>query len=162
MTLNNLKKSATKTLLAVGVFFLAVSCNKKQHEDVAERFLNHMANAEFEKAKEFCDEQTASMVSMMASFAGENTKESDKKEKVTIISSELNEAKDKATVKYTSTAEEGEKTIDLSLIDGNWKVSMDKENENKEQGTPNIEDALEGFEELSDSLEHFEEEFSEE
>lgn len=159
MSINNLKKSTAKTLLAVGILFLAVSCNKKSPEAVAEKFLNHMANAEFDQAKEVCDSQTASMIGMMAGMAGDNAKKEGEKEKIKIISSELNEAKDKAVVKYTSSKEEGEKTLNLSLIDGNWKVSMDKENDKKEEGKQDIENAFDEFEESLDSLG---EEFSEE
>lgn len=139
MTKFNYTKFTSLLILFFALSTALVSCKKDENnpEDVAEKFLTHLNNAEFGEAKKYADEATASMLGMLESFGGDNAKkEEENTEKITIIKSEITE--DKAVVTYTSSGEEGEKTLPLKKIDGTWKVSIDKENENKEGG-PNIE-----------------------
>ena len=125
--------------LFIGIFSLVTltSCsNEGNPEAVAEKFLNHINNGEFAEAKEYCDEQTASLIGMMESMAGDKKNElKDSGVKTEIISSEVKE--DKATVKYKSTggtkgATGAEQTLNLIKVDGKWKVTIDKENANKD------------------------------
>lgn len=135
----NFKNIANKTflILAFVSFSFFVSCsNDGNPEAVAEKFLNHINKGEFNEAKEYCDEQTASLIGMMESMVADKKEEmKNNKEKIEIISSEVKD--DKAKVKYKSTGGEAagvEKSLDLVKVDGKWKVTFDKENANKEQG----------------------------
>lgn len=136
----NIKSIASKAFLILGFlsFSFFVSCsNDSNPEAVAEKFLNHINNGEFAEAKEYCDEPTAQLIGMMESVMGGKKDEmKNLNAKAEIISSEVNE--DKATVKYktTSTKEPNavEQSLQLVKVDGKWKVSIDKENANKEGG----------------------------
>lgn len=155
MKTNIIKGIASKAFLILGFlsFSFFVSCsNDSNPEAVAEKFLNHVNKGEFAEAKEYCDEQTASMIGMLESMAaGKKDELKNNKEKIEIISSEVVE--DKATVKYKSTGGEAstdaEKTLNLVKVDGKWKVTIDKENANKEEGMK----APAGDVEATDSLE---------
>lgn len=141
MKTNNFKSIASKAFLILGFLsftFFASCSNENDPEAVAKKFLDHVNKGEFKEAKEYCDEQTASLIGMMESMAGDKTKElKDQDVKTEIISSEVKE--DKATVKYKSTGGKAgtagaEQTLNLVKVDGKWKVTIDKENPNKEGG----------------------------
>lgn len=140
MKTNTFRSIAGKAFLILGFlsFSFFVSCsNDSNPEAVAEKFLNHVNKGEFAEAKEYCDEQTASLIGMMESMVAGKKDEMKKLDaKVEIISSEVTD--DKATVKYktTSTKEPAgtEQTLNLVKVDGKWKVTIDKENANKEGG----------------------------
>lgn len=141
MKTNTIKNIAGKAFLILGFLsfsFFASCSNDSNPEAVAEKFLNHVNKGEFAEAKEFCDEQTASLIGMMESMAGSKKDElKDSGVKVEIISSEVNE--DKAVVKYKTTggkagATAAEQSLNLVKVDGKWKVTIDKENANKEGG----------------------------
>jgi ribosomal protein L33 len=144
-------KKVTSSLLKVamlGVLLFNVSCSKEAEvEGVAEKFLTHLNNFEFKEAKEYSDDKTASMLGMLEGFssmAGNMPKE----EKATfkITGSEIKD--DVATVNYTQTkgGETKEEKLILKKIDGKWKVSMNKEDANKEDGkvpsTEKMEDSI--------------------
>ncbi|NDI99314.1 DUF4878 domain-containing protein [Flavobacterium sp. LaA7.5] len=124
-------------LLSMSMF---VSCSENGPEKVAKNFLELTSKGEFEKAKEYCDEDTAALLAMAESLGGKMKEEmKDKNVEIKILSSEINEEGNKATVKYTESTEgeesaSGEKSIDLVKIDDDWKVSMDKEGMKKEDG----------------------------
>lgn len=154
MKTNTFRSIAGKAFLILGFlsFSFFVSCsNDSNPEAVAEKFLNHVNKGEFAEAKEYCDEQTASLIGMMESMVAGKKDEMKKLDaKVEIISSEVTD--DKATVKYktTSTKEPTgtEQTLNLVKVDGKWKVTIDKENANKEGGAK----APSGEVEATDSL----------
>jgi len=154
MKTNTFRSIAGKAFLILGFlsFSFFVSCsNDSNPEAVAEKFLNHVNKGEFAEAKEYCDEQTASLIGMMESMVAGKKDEMKKLDaKVEIISSEVTD--DKATVKYktTSTKEPTgtEQTLNLVKVDGKWKVTIDKENANKEGGAK----APAGEAEATDSL----------
>ncbi|MDQ7962081.1 DUF4878 domain-containing protein [Flavobacterium lindanitolerans] len=138
MKTNTFRSIAGKAFLILGFlsFTFFVSCsNDSNPEAVAEKFLNHVNKGEFKEAKEYCDEQTASLIGMMESMAGAKKDELKKNDaKVEIISSEVKD--DKATVKYKTVGGKAEaaaeQTLNLVKVDGKWKVTIDKENANKE------------------------------
>lgn len=145
----NFKTIASKTfmLLAFVSFgFLASCSNDNDPEAVAEKFLNHVNKGEFKEAKEYCDEQTAQLIGMMESMvAGKKDEMKNADAKVEIISSEIKD--DKATVKYKTTggkeAATTEQSLQLVKVDGKWKVTIDKENMNKEGGAKGAETDME-------------------
>jgi len=118
------------SLLAVLSFSL-FSCSGNGPEGVAEKFVVLTSQGDFTEAKKYCDESTAAMMNMAETLVAgkkEELKEKNKDIKVDIISSDVKD--DKATVKYNivngeTTSEE--KQIDLKKIDGEWKVSLNKE-----------------------------------
>lgn len=85
-------------------------------------------------------------------MAGDKTKElKDADVKTEIISSEVKD--DKATVKYKSTGgksgNSAEQTLQLVKVDGKWKVTIDKENANKEGGAKAPETDVEATDSLT-------------
>ncbi|MEL1243599.1 DUF4878 domain-containing protein [Flavobacterium sp. DGU11] len=118
-------------MLAIMSITLFVSCGKESGpEGVAKSFIEHTTKGEFEEAKKYCDETTGQMMGMAGGMMTPEQKAEAKKKdvKIDIISSEIKE--DKAVVKYKVTAEgedATEKTMDLKKVDGDWKVTMNKE-----------------------------------
>lgn len=142
MKTNLIQSTAKKLMMLVAFvsFGVLTSCSGDNPEGVAEKFLNHVNKGEFEEAKKYCDKKTGELIGMMASMAGGKEAElKDKDIKAEIVSSEIKE--DKATVKYKTVgkdapADSKEQSIDLIKEDGKWKVTIDKENMNKEGGAP--------------------------
>lgn len=130
-----ISKNWTRSILIMGLLLVVISCNKEDGpEKVAEKFLTHISKAEFAEAKEYCDEKSGGFLDMMAGMVGENKPTDEEAGKVEIIKSEINE--DKAKVTYKNSNEEGEKTLDLVKVEDKWLVTIDKENQNKEEGAP--------------------------
>ncbi|MFN3756185.1 MAG: lumazine-binding protein [Flavobacterium sp.] len=131
----NISKFWSKSFLMMSLLFLVISCKKEDGpEQIAEKFLTHISKAEFKEAKEYCDEKSAGFLDMMAGMVGENKPTEEEAGTIEIIKSEINE--DKAKVTYKNSNEEGEKTLDLVKVDDKWLVTIDKENQNKEEGAP--------------------------
>ena len=111
---------------------------KKHYYQLAKKYHPDLNKGDFEKAQKYCDEDTAAILAMAESLGGKAKEEMKGKDvKINIISSEVNEEGDKATVKYTETTDgetSPEKSVELKKIDGDWKVSMDKESMKKEDG----------------------------
>ncbi len=143
-------------LVAFVSFTALTSCSGDNPEAVAEKFLNHVNKAEFEEAKKYCDKKTGELIGMMASMAGGKTEEMKNKDiKTEIISSEIKD--EKASVKYKivgkdAPADSKEQSIDLIKEDGKWKVTIDKENANKEGGAPATEEPVDTLAVPVDSL----------
>lgn len=119
---------------------MLVSCSGGGPEGVAKKFLELTNKGEFEKAKEYCDEDTAALIGMMENMAKDKIEEmKDNNAKIVIISSDVNEEEGKAKVTYKSIEEDQkeedvkESQLDLVKVDGDWKVTIDKENMKKEQ-----------------------------
>lgn len=138
------------SLVKVGVLsclLMVVSCSKEGNpEGVAEKFLNHVGKFEFSEAKKYCDEKTGSLLDMMGGLAGlakddelAKEKKENENKKITILKSEIDG--EKATVFYTDGEEKDkEQKIYLKKVDGQWKVSMNKEDVNKEGMKKGMED----------------------
>jgi hypothetical protein len=156
MTKFNYSKFSAILILFFALSNTLMSCKKDQNnpEYVAEKFLTHINNAEFGEAKKYTDEATASMLGMLESIGGDKAKnEEENSEKITIIKSEITE--DKAVVTYKTSSEEDEKTLPMKKIDGQWKVSVDKEGQNKE-GAPQMQDESDDYNdnEILDSIDN--------
>ncbi|OIQ22570.1 MAG: hypothetical protein BM557_00865 [Flavobacterium sp. MedPE-SWcel] len=118
---------------------LLVSCSGNGPESVAEKFLELTNKGDFKNAKKYCDESTAALIGMAEKMAKDKVEDMKEKDvKIEILSSEISEEGDKAKVTYKSieegqTAEDSpEKQLDLVMVDGDWKVTIDKENLKKE------------------------------
>jgi hypothetical protein len=122
-----------KKLIAVFSFLLLItltSCSGNKAEGVAKKFLELTGKGEFAEAKKYCDEKTGQLLGMADSMLPADKKAELAKRKIDIeiISSEITD--DKAKVKYKATGDgeaSVEKTLDLVKVDGEWKVSIDKE-----------------------------------
>lgn len=125
--------------MKIRLFFISVcfalvqlSCTGNSPEPVAKGFLEAMSDYDFEEAKTYCDNGTAGLVGMLESLSKMSDDKEEKKDvSITIISSEINE--DKATVTYITDKNSNEQQLLLRKIDGEWKVSMGKEDLKKEQ-----------------------------
>lgn len=126
-----------KKLLAfciMAIFFVACGSSSSP-KAVAEKFLTATQKGDFEEAKKYGDSQTADLLNLVTTFGGESLKEEIKKEGVKEFTIEKVEEKDDlATVTYK--VEGKENFLRLKKIDGEWKVSMNKENMNKENALP--------------------------
>ena len=123
-----MKKYVILSLLAVALTAFISSCGgvANDPESVAKAYLDAVAEMDFDKAKTFCTEETAAMLDMMKGLMGEmddEKKEEMKNAKREIIKSE--EDGDKAVVTYET--DDGEQTIELKKVDGDWKVHQEKE-----------------------------------
>lgn len=132
-----------KKIIAVFAFLslgLLVSCgNENGPEGVAKKFLEAVNKGEFDEAKKYTDEQTGQMLGMVGGMMTPEKKEEAKKKdiKVEIVSSEVKDSI--ATVKYKLTGKDAEgtdeKTLALKKVGDDWKVTINKEDKNKE-GVP--------------------------
>ncbi len=133
------KRNPLMLFVALLSMTMLVSCSGNGPEGVAKKFLELTNKGEFSKAKEYCDDSTAALIGMAENMAKDKVEAmKEQNVKIEILSSEVNEEGDKATVKYKKieegqTAEDSlEKEITLKKIDGDWKVSIDKESMKKE------------------------------
>ncbi len=119
------------SVLAILSLTLFVSCSGGgTPESVAEKFILASSKGDFEEAKKYCDEKTGSMLGMMAGSMSEKDKEEAKKMdvKFEVVSSDVKE--ETAVVKYKMTAKgetSPEQSMDLKKVDGDWKVTINKE-----------------------------------
>jgi hypothetical protein len=117
------------TIIAIACLTL-ISCSGNGPEGVAKSFLSHTNKGEMAEAKKYCDEKTASILGMAESMlTPERIEEMKKKNvKIDIVSSEVKDETAKVTYQLTSEGEKSdEKTLDLKKVDGDWKVTMNKE-----------------------------------
>jgi hypothetical protein len=126
---------ASTWLLLFGILLVACGKSPAGPEKVAVQFLNHLSNADFEKAAELCDEDTKGLMMMVAGMAKTSDapaemKESTKMGKIQIITADIQG--DKAKVTYKQEGSEETEALDLVKVDGKWLVTINKEDLNKE------------------------------
>jgi hypothetical protein len=124
-------------VVVLGLSLLMVSCsNDGAPEEVAKKFLGHINKLEFKEAKEFCDEKTASLLDMLAGLSGlakDMPKDAPKIAEVEIVKTDIKDDVATVTYKQTEKGETKESKLILKKIDGQWKVSMNKEDAKKEE-----------------------------
>lgn len=133
-------KSIISSLLAVLVTFVFLSCGTNEEEKVKSvvgNFTNEVQALNFEKAAAYCDEETGKMIKGMGGIIAmmpEEKKAELKKEKMEFSHVEFN--KDTAQVFYwegeTIDKTEDPQSMRLVKMDGEWKISIDKESMKKE------------------------------
>ena len=139
-------KKSIKFFVAVFalVFFAACSGGAKTPKSIATDFLNSLSAGDFNKAKEMVTadaKESIESLEMLAADKVKGKKYTVKEEKV---------EGEEATVTYTEEGVEGEKSLKLKKVEGNWQVMFDK---NEFTGTnDSLDKALEGMEEGIDSL----------
>lgn len=120
-----------KILGMLAMALCLIGCSKGP-DKVAVKFLEAMADGDFDKAAEYAAKDTKPMIKMMAGMP--NAKEEAKKEcegvKYKAVDTKING--DKATVKVEKTKDGHTVTDDIDLVkeDGDWKVAVDKNNMN--------------------------------
>ena len=118
-----------KLLLITGIAFSVWSCSKTDEEqvrEVATSFLTAAAEQDFEEAASYCDESTKELLNSLQGLlkAAAAKQEKDKPNEFEIINIEVTE--NEARVIYIE--DQGENNdLYLVKIDGEWKVSIDKE-----------------------------------
>jgi len=106
--------------------YLIMACSNSGPGTTAEKFMTHLAKAEFTEAKQYASKSTGELVEMMgkmgAAMGGKMNEEKD----FNFILEEENIEDDKATVKFRK--KDGGKidTVHLIKVDGDWKVHEDK------------------------------------
>lgn len=117
-------------------------------KETAEKFLTHINNFQFEEAKAYATEGTASLLDMVAGFAAMSE---EKPEATAFEILDVTEDGDKATVTYKNQGAEESETLTLVKQEGKWLVDMNKEDMNKEDEMGMEEDM--GMEDMAmDSL----------
>lgn len=132
-------------------------------KEVASKFITHVNNMEFDKAKKYGTEATNGILDMVAGFAG---MAEDKPENTGFEILDVQEEGDKATVTYRNEGADADETLTLVKEGGKWLVDINKEDMDKEDdmmggddlGSMDWDDTLESAEEaVSDAIEELEE-----
>lgn len=106
--------------IAASLGLILSSCQSKNTpEYVADKFLTHLSNGEFEEASVYATEQTGQMLSMADAFAGDMMEERGKHDDLTC---EIEGDKAICTYKIGDEID----SIDLVKQDGKWLVHQDK------------------------------------
>jgi hypothetical protein len=122
-------KKLSSVLAALLVAAVAVvSCGKKQTpEQVAEKFLKHLAKAEFKEAKELATGDAEKLVSTLEAFSQMAPQDKKEQKEANIKDMKCEVTGDSATCTYKQDDKDGK--LFMKKVDGKWKVSnMPKEN----------------------------------
>lgn len=152
-------------IFAAAVLFISACGGGSSSEgpkEVASKFITHVNNMEFDKAKQYGTEATNGILDMVAGFAG---MAQEKPENTGFEILDIKEDGDKATVTYRNEGADADETLNLVKQDGKWLVDINKEDMDKEDGMGgddlgNIDwdEAIEEAEEaVSDAIEEVEE-----
>ena len=130
------------------------SCSDNSPKSVAQKFLSAMENQEFKEAEKYSDESMKQLLDMLDQMPKDNNK---KAENAKVKVTRVEEKGDKAKVFYIVESKEikgevKEQSIDLKKVDGQWKVSFNKEDMNKED-MKNQEKSIDNQEESIDNQE---------
>lgn len=106
-----------KILILVGLAFSLLSCSKSP-SSVAENFANAIGKGEYDEAKKYCTETTATLVGL-ASLNGKK----DPNYSIEILRDSI--VGDKAWVFYKENGKDRERSLTLKNIDGEWKVDIE-------------------------------------
>ena len=108
-----------------------------------------MQELDIEKAKSYSTESTAAFLDMMKPMLEMGKASGEMPEPTEFTMGECTIDGEKATCKYTEAGEENE--LHLVLVEGEWKVDMNKEDMNKEDPGAMME---EGLDETMEGLEN--------
>lgn len=139
---------------ALFLMFVMSSCSDNSPKSVAQKFLSAMENQEFKEAEKYSDESMKQLLDMLDQMPKDNNK---KAENAKVKVTRVEEKGDKAKVFYIVESKEikgevKEQSIDLKKVDGQWKVSFNKEDMNKED-MKNQEKSIDNQEESIDNQE---------
>ena len=119
-------KSGLRSLTIMAFTYFLAACSSSSPGDTAEKFMTHLAHAEFTEAKQYASTSTGELVEMMgkmgAAMGGKMENDKDFK----FVLEEENIEGDKATVKFRKKEEGKIQTVHLVKVDGDWKVHEEK------------------------------------
>ena len=122
-----MKKIIQLAVVMLSTTLFLTSCkNASDPESIAKEYVKALNNNDFKKAAEFCDENTAKLMTsleQLSKLAGSDAKSKDKSS-YEFVKSETNVDKASGTFKDSK---KGEMIVTLVKVDGKWKVSMNKE-----------------------------------
>lgn len=116
-------------LLIAGIAITTWSCSKSDEDqvrDVATSFLTASAENDFEEAVSYCDESTKEFLNTFKGLVKAAAAKQKKEEPAEIEIVNIEFIENEAHVTYTEDQGE-EQDLYLVKIDGEWKVSIDKE-----------------------------------
>ena len=120
------RKSGLRSLTIMAFTTFLVACSSSGPGDTAEKFMTHLAHAEFTEAKQYASQSTGELVEMMGKMgAAMGGKMEDDKDFKFVLEEENIEG-DKATVKFRKKEQGKIQTVHLVKMDGDWKVHEEK------------------------------------
>jgi len=122
-------KSISRTVVGFTILsfsLLIAACSNSGPGDTAEKFMTHLARAEFTEAKQYASKPTGELVEMMGKMgAALGGKMKDDKDFKFILEDESIDG-DKATIKFRKKEGGDVETMHLIKEDGDWKVHEEK------------------------------------
>jgi hypothetical protein len=122
-------KSILRTIISSTILIFSIliaACSNSGPGDTAEKFMTHLAKAEFTEAKQYASKPTGELVEMMGKMgAALGGQMKDDKDFKFVLEKESIED-DKATVTFRKKEGGDIETMHLIKEDGNWKVHEDK------------------------------------
>lgn len=119
-------KLTTRSLAIITLSALILACSNSGPGTTAEKFMTHLAKAEFTEAKQYASKPTGELVEMMgkmgAALGGKMNEEKD----FNFILEEEKVEGDKATVKFRKKDGGKIETVHLIKAEGDWKVHEEK------------------------------------
>ena len=112
--------------IAIAVFMVACSGDSKEPEKTAEKYLNFLAEGNYDEASKLGTEDTKQMLNFLKSLSGGQKPE--KVNEVKDVKCTVGEDGETAECTYCCNEEGGDDKIDMKKIEGNWLVDMKKEN----------------------------------
>ncbi len=111
------------TIIALTCFLMACSPGPG---DTAEKFMTHLAHAEFTQAKQYASPSTGELVEMMGKMGAAMGANMEQEKDFKFVLEEENVDGDKATVKFRKKEDGKIETMHLVKVDGDWKVHEEK------------------------------------
>ncbi|MFM7813096.1 MAG: hypothetical protein ACKO66_01115 [Flavobacteriales bacterium] len=128
-------KRTVISAFAIAFAWMMTSCSGGDTPKVvATKFLTASSENNYDEAKKYATEETGQVLDLVASMAktmGGDTKK--EKETFEVISEKIEG--ENATVTYKKAGDDAEQTLKLKKVSGDWKVSMSKEDMNKDEST---------------------------
>jgi hypothetical protein len=123
-----MKKIIQLAVVMLSTTLFLTSCkNASDPESIAKEYVKALNNNDFKKAAEFCDENTAKLMTsleQLSKLAGSDAKSKDKSS-YEFVKSDIKS--DIATIFFKDSKTSAEMPVIVKKVDGKWKVSMNKE-----------------------------------
>lgn len=118
--------SALRSLAIAAFASVLLACSSSGPADTAEKFMTHLARAEFTEARQYASQPTGELVEMMGKMGAAMGGKMEDDKDFNFILEEENIDGEKATVRFRK--KEGAKiqAVHLVKIDGDWKVHEEK------------------------------------
>ncbi len=136
-------KKTTKyfTIAVIALLFSACKQEAATPKSITESFFTTLSAGDFTKAKTMVTKDSEEAIESLKTFAADQVKG----KKYTVIKEDIQG--ENATVTYKQEGKEGEKTMQLMKVEGNWKIMFDKN-----EFTGSLDELTKSIEEMGDSL----------